>query len=180
MDKAIFSRFTLAGAMMLTATVFLSGCAKNTAKEPSESKVSEAELRAFCPPIQTEEGSAYFNTYTRGGEGKAEKVIYQAAIRNATRSCHFPGGMMTMEVAAAGRVVPGPQFKAGTVTMPIYVRVTEGANVLYSKTQKYSVSINNNGEATQFIFKDDKVSFPQPSGRGVKVFVGFDIKDKGK
>jgi hypothetical protein len=82
--------------------------------------------------------------------------------------------MLTMNVAAAGRVVPGPLAKAGTVTMPIRVAVTLGDQVLYSQLHQHKVQVADTSTATQFVFNDPNVSVPAPSAKNYQVFVGYD------
>ena len=81
-----------------------------------------------------------------------------------------------MRWAAAGRVVPGPLAKDGAITLPISVAVTQGigGESLYSNTSKYQVSIAKSAGATQFIFSDANVTFPQPAPGAVQVLIGFD------
>ncbi|WP_353642242.1 hypothetical protein [Mesorhizobium sp. WSM2239] len=139
-----------------------------------ETKVLESELRAYCPPVTLREGTAYFNTYAKGGQDDPTKVLYQASITDVTRTCRNAGGTMTMNVAVAGKVVPGPAGAPGNVIMPIRVAVVRGDEVLYSQLHKYQVPVGDASSATQFVFNDTNVSFPSPSGRDVEVFAGYD------
>lgn len=145
-----------------------------TAAKPTEGKVLQSELVAYCPQVILREGTAYFRTYERGGEGDANKVIYQASIANVTRSCSRAGGMLTINVAAAGRVVPGPLGKTGRIAMPIRVVVVRGAEVLYTKLHKFEVDIASIESATQFVFNDPNAIVPDPTANNLQVFVGFD------
>lgn len=143
-------------------------------KAAEEPKVLESELRAYCPPVTLREGTAYFNTYAKGGQDDPAKLLYQASIMDVTRTCSSAGGTMTMNVAVAGKVVPGPVGAPGSVTMPIRVVVVRGDEVLYSQLHKYQVAVGNASAATQFVFNDQNVSFPAPTGRDVQVFAGYD------
>ena len=81
---------------------------------------------------------------------------------------------MTMKVAVAGRVVPGPAFSPGTITMPIRIVVSRGDELLYSQLHQYQVSISDPSAATQFIFTDPNVSFALAPGERVTAFAGYD------
>lgn len=166
------------GILALAVTGCQSGGAgsamNSAANQPPANKITEAELRAYCPQVMLREGTAFFNTYQKGGEGDPEKVIYQASIADVTRSCTYGNGMLTMNVAVAGKVVPGPAGKAGTITMPIRVAVTRGEEVLYSQLHKFPVAIKEGAGATQFVFNDPNVTFPQPTARNIRVFAGYD------
>jgi hypothetical protein len=143
-------------------------------KTAGATKVLESELRAYCPPVTLREGTAYFNTYAKGGQDDPTKVLYQASITDVTRTCSNAGGTMTMNVAVAGKVVPGPAGAPGNVTMPIRVAVLRGDEVLYSQLHKHQVAVGDASAATQFVFNDTSVSFPTPQGQDVQVFAGYD------
>ena len=82
--------------------------------------------------------------------------------------------MLTMKVAVAGRVVPGPAGAPATVTLPIKITVLEASGaVLYSQTFNQQVVLTGN-QAQQFIFNDQNVVVPIPTDNSLQVFAGFD------
>lgn len=150
------------------------GAAGSAAQTPPAEKVKESELRAYCPQVVLREGTAFFNTYERGGEEVPEKLVYQASIADVTRSCTYNEGTLTMNIAVAGKIVPGPAGAAGTITMPIRVAVMRGEEVLYSQLHQYPVAAGETAGATQFVFNDPNVTFPAPTSRNIRVFAGYD------
>jgi hypothetical protein len=161
------------------------------APPPPSTKISEKDLLAYCPTLTLREGTAYYSEYVKGA--KKPKVdeddplanpnaqpdnsanrIYQAAITDVTRSCNYNGGMLTMTVAAAGKVVPGPKAKTGSVTLPIRVAVLRDGEAIYSNLAKYPVQIADTSEAAQFLYSNANVTFEAPAKRNIQVFVGFD------
>ena len=138
-------------------------------------RITDVELRAFCPRVELREGTAFYNTYERGKKDDRTAIIYQASIADTTRSCVYnTNDTVTMTVAAAGRVVPGPKGKDGAITMPIRVVVLQGNNVLYSQLHKQQVQISTAQGATQFVFTDPNVVIPKPTSTDYKVLVGYD------
>ena len=124
--------FALSGFMLAAA-----GCQSGDAggvlglggdrpKQPAEGKVLESELRAYCPPVTLREGTGVLQHLREGRRGRSRQDVYQASISDVTRSCTRADGMLTMNVAVAGRVVPGPAGVPGTVTMPIRIVVAAG------------------------------------------------------
>ncbi|CAM5509414.1 hypothetical protein ATER59S_03809 [Aquamicrobium terrae] len=171
----------VAASLMVTGFVLsLAGCQSagkamdNGALQPDPPKVKASDLRAYCPKVTLREGTAYFNSYAKGGQDDPSKLAYQAAISDVTRDCSRSDGTLTMNVAAAGKVVPGPMGSAGTVTMPIRVVVAQGSQVLYSQLHQYKLPITDTSAATQFAFSDPNVSVPVPAADTYQVFVGFD------
>jgi hypothetical protein len=139
-----------------------------------EGKILQSELLAYCPKVTLREGTAYFNTYAKGAEDDAGKIIYQGSISDVTRSCTRANGLLTMNVAVAGRFVPGPVGTTGTATAPIRIVVVRGEEILYSQLHSYKVAIGSTGAATQFVFNDPNVTVPIPANQDLQVYAGFD------
>ncbi len=168
------SLFPVVATVLLAA---LAGCTTSGTQNAADSaapRVKASDLMAFCPSVSLREGTAYFSTYEKGGDQDASRVIYQASLTDTTRDCQHNAGTITLDVAAAGKVVPGPKYKSGNITMPIRVAVVQNGNVIYSKLHKQTVNVSNGGGATQFVFNDKGISIPTESARSVQIFVGFD------
>lgn len=142
--------------------------------KPKEERVLQSDLTGFCPQVVLREGTAFFTTYEKGGEGDQARAIYQASITTVTRSCKRENGNVVMTVAAAGKVVPGPKAAGNTITLPIRVAIAEGENVVYSQLQQFQVTVTAGQAATQFVFNDPNAVIPQAQIKAVQVFVGFD------
>ncbi|GLS41966.1 hypothetical protein GCM10010869_75630 [Mesorhizobium tianshanense] len=168
-----------------------------TPPPPRDPKVLASQLLAYCPKVTLRDGTAFFNTYAKGGQKpkkKAEaldaeaaaldagseqqddsaKIIYQASITDVTRDCNRADGSLTMKIAVAGKVVPGPMFKPGTITMPIRIAVMRGTEVLYSQLHQHQVQVTNPSSATQFVFTDSNVIVPEPTAQDYQAFAGYD------
>lgn len=148
--------------------------AGNDDKPPQQEQVKQEELYAYCPAVELRQGTAYYDTYQKGGKGDRSKLVYQASISDVTRKCRYGAGTVNIDVAVAGRVVPGPVGTGGTVTMPIRVAVLRGSDVLYSKLHKYQVQVSDTAGATQFIFNDPSVTIPTPDSQNIRIFAGYD------
>ena len=141
---------------------------------PKRDRVLQSDLVGFCPQVILREGTAFFTTYEKGGEGDQARAIYQASISTVTRSCKRESGSVVMTVAAAGKVVPGPKATGKTITLPIRVAIAEGENVVYSQLQQFQVTITAGQPATQFVFNDPNAVIPEAQIKAVQIFVGFD------
>jgi hypothetical protein len=172
-DSRFFTGFALAGFMLAVAGCQSGDSSKTTADlKPPPGKIRESELRAYCPSISLREGTSFFNTYQKGGENDPAKIVYQASISDVTRSCTQADGKLILNVAVAGKVVPGPAGKAGSMTMPIRIAVVRGDEVLYSELHKHPVTVGT--DSTQWLFNDPNVSIPIPQERNIQVFAGYD------
>ena len=168
-DGRFLAGFVLSGFMLAAA-----GCQSSGGDKPAVEKVTASELTAYCPQVTLREGTASFKSYAKGGQDDPAKLAYQASISDVTRSCTRANGLLTMNVAVAGRVVPGPAGVSGTVKMPIRIAVVEGDKVLYSKLHIHQVAMSNSGAATQFVFNDPNVTIPNPQAQTLEVFAGYD------
>jgi ABC-type Fe3+-hydroxamate transport system substrate-binding protein len=165
------AKLALAGLALLT----LAACQTGTEEvlDPDE-VITEADLRAYCPQVILREGTSSFRTYTKGNDGNADAVIYQASIADQTRTCKYRNGQLLMTVAVAGRVVTGPEGRTGTIELPIRVAIVEGAETVYSQLGRLSVSVTPTGGASQFLYTDDQIVLPEPSERNLVIYIGFD------
>ncbi|RUY05756.1 hypothetical protein EN991_33380, partial [Mesorhizobium sp. M7A.F.Ca.US.005.03.2.1] len=100
--------------------------------------------------------------------------IYQASVSDVTRDCSRANGQLTMKIAVAGKIVPGPKFSPGTITMPIRTAVMHGTEVLYSQLHQYQVQVTDPSVATQFVFTDSNVVVPEPTAQDYQAFAGYD------
>ena len=125
------------------------------------------------------EAPAYFNPYAGGGQDGPAKLVYQAAISDVTRDCSRTDGTLTMNVAVAGKVVPGPLGAAGTITMPIRIAVVQGGigeKTIFTKA--YRTTVTMQGDATvPFSIVAEDVVYPAPTaaaGDSYVFYIGFD------
>jgi hypothetical protein len=146
----------------------------------SNEKVLQSELRAYCPRVTLRSNAVVYDTFEKKGEEDATKLVYRSSLMAVTRKCSYAPGTMTMDVAVAGRVVPGPLAKDGSVAMPIKIEVKRGDEVLYSNVAKYEVAVSKAMGATQFIFNDPNVTFATPEPGTLQVYAGYDLPPKKK
>ena len=144
---------------------------------PAEQEtVTVEELRAYCPAITLADDRAVHDSYQRGGDGDASKLVFRAAITEATRSCTYGNGMLGMAIGVAGRVIPGPSGTPGAVRLPIRIAVYQDTAEIYSQRIEHDVAVDDTAGATQFIVVDRNFSMPSPTSRNVRVLVGFDYE----
>lgn len=180
MQQATKNHFSPLTALATIALVALAGCSTSREPKPIDPKTSatierikESELRAYCPQVTLLDGTAYHTQYEKGGDGDNSRVIHQSTITETTRACKYGEGTISIEVAAAGRVVPGPKFSGGSVNLPIRVAVKQGDNVIYSQLHRQAVAISG-GAAAQFVMNDNAITIPTPDKQNIQIFVGFD------
>ncbi len=203
-NRRFFAGHGLAGFMLAAAgcqssdSGFLGFGKKDTSPPPPQDpKVLASQLRAYCPKVTVKDGGAFFNNSAKDvqkpksrkktdvaqdtppadeatPQDDSNRIIYQASITDMTRDCDSSGGSLKMKIAVAGRIVPGPRFSPGTVTLPIRISVVHGSDVLYSQLHPYQVQATDPATATQFVFTDDNIVVPLPSAQDYLGVVGFD------
>lgn len=183
-----FARLKLASLSALGLALALAGCqsgdtlgALNIGGGGGQSQppagqetITVQELLAYCPAITVAADKAVLNSYQRGGDGDAAKLVYRAAITDSTRSCTYGTGTMGMAIGVAGRVIPGPVGTPGAVRLPIRVTVYQDTTEIYSQRFEHDVMIADTAGATQFMFVDKSFSMPNPTSRNVRVLIGFE------
>ncbi len=130
-------------------------------KAEAEQQAQEAQIAANAAAAETP-------------PDESARIIYQASITDVTRDCVRANGQLSMKIAVAGKVVPGPMFSPGTITMPIRTAVMHGTDVLYSQIHQYQVQVTDPSVATQFVFTDSNVVVPEPSAQDYQAFAGYD------
>jgi len=141
---------------------------------PREGQITEAELLGYCPAITIRQGDAVLDSYQRGGQDDPSKLIYRATITDSTRSCTYQSGQTYMNIALAGRIVPGPAGTVGNLRTPIRVSVFEDTQQIYSQVHNFEVAVTDTIGATQFIFTDNNFSMPNPTRRNIRIVVGYE------
>lgn len=144
---------------------------------PPPGAVTQEELIGYCPSVTVRQSDAILDSYQRGGQDDATKLIYRATINDATRSCTYQGGQTAMTIAVAGRVVPGQAGTVGTMRLPIRISVYQDNQQIHSQVHNYDAAIADTIGATQFIFTDNSFSMPNPTRRNVQVIIGFEKED---
>lgn len=150
---------------------------KSAAENAAQSATASASpvVQAYCPQVVMPEQTVVHQAYARAGDKSADKLLYQASFADVTRQCTANETTMTINVIAQGRVVEGPAGKPGKITLPIFVEVVDGDNVIYSQKVAFPVDMPDGG--TQFIFNKPDVQIPNAAGgasRFTRVRLGFD------
>nr|WP_210388005.1 MULTISPECIES: hypothetical protein [unclassified Ciceribacter] len=142
-----------------------------TQQQPAAAPV----VQGVCPSIALRDGTASFRTYAKGGKDDPSKVVYQASLAETTRACtRNDAGQLSIKVMVQGRLVAGPQGKAGSLSMPIRVAVVDSGNVLYSELTKFEASLTDPATPAQFVFTKDVTGISGEVSGLTQVFVGFD------
>ncbi|MCL6706216.1 hypothetical protein M8R20_04305 [Pseudomonas sp. R2.Fl] len=145
------------------------------AQQQQQQQAVASVVQGTCPPIALRDGTAFFRTYAKGAKDDPQQVVYQASLADTTRSCsRNDAGQLTITVMVQGRLISGPQGKAGTLSMPIRVSVVDGDQVLYSEITKFDAALADVNQPSQFVFTKDVTGIPGEISRLALVSVGFD------
>lgn len=156
------------------------GMGERAQNKPTEdlARVTDLELRAYCPRLVVPENKAVFRSYARGGEGDPTKLVLQASLTDSTRACTYGDGTLTFNVAVAGRIVTGPAAAGGSVNLPVRITVRQGDAVLFDKVVQQAANAQPAAPAAQFVINEPAIVIPAPTTRTIQVLAGFDIPDE--
>lgn len=160
----------------------LAGCNSSSSLSeaaPRAQAGTSVVVQAICPQIYLRDSTASHREYLKGGKDDPEKLVYQASFADTTRSCTTNGDQITISVMAQGRVVAGAAGKAGTVSLPVRVEVTETSmqqveQSIYAQNLRYPAEIPADSLSAQFLFSKTDVVIPASAAQNAKVYIGFD------
>lgn len=176
------------GVVAVSLMMVLSGCNAGglgsslglSPPEPGNAAAAaarQAVVQGFCPQISLRDGTSFYRTYVRGKDGDAEQVVFQASLADTTRSCARTETTLTINALVQGRLVAGPQGKAGTINLPVRVTVTDGDQEVFNEVEQYAVTLADVNLPTQFIYSK-AVNVPGNVSGTTRVTIGFEQPKK--
>lgn len=135
-----------------------------------------------CPQVVSWPQDRLITVYQNGNVGDSLSIVYRGEITKLARECQLYGDRMVVRYGFAGRVLLGPKGSAGTVTMPINIRVSNAAHqVISSDTLRVPTSIPA-GNPVGYFSMVKEVSFPIAMGtrpEDYKIFVALERRGSG-
>jgi hypothetical protein len=145
----------------------------------SENGSVQPVVQGFCPQISLRDGTAFYRTYAKAKSEDAKDVVFQASLADTTRSCSRTDTTLTITALLQGRLISGPQGKAGSINLPIRVTVVDGDQEVVSEVEQYPVALADVNQPTQFVYSK-QVTVPGTVSNLTRVYVGFDDGKKKK
>lgn len=142
------------------------------------------EVTAGCPRFIVWPRDNNVTVYEAGRVGDGLAIMHRGEITKTARECQVEGGRVTVKYGFSGRVLLGPRGKAGPVTLPVNVFVTDSKREKVT-TESLKVDVNVAVDQPIAYFSAVRtVSFTIPEGSRpgeYEVFVGFDrnVKNAG-
>jgi hypothetical protein len=191
---------TLTSTFSGTTGGIFGGGGGNKAPEPAQQKVSEGNLLTAaqndaggqtditgkdpdCPTVSIAPGDGSITFSAKGGNNDGLSVMHRGEITKTARECAIGiNGGLDVRFGFAGRVLLGPQGKAGTVTLPIKVTILDASRAtVRSDLVKVPVTITPDQTAGYFSITRE-VQVPLPPGASAKAYrilIAFDRKAPG-
>jgi len=223
-------RLAITPVLVLGLSAFLAGCNSQTVGDANQSMADS--LRSWvgtgspdpddippeeygsqrpdafdtvCPPVIVRDGTETYRVYEKGHEDDPAYVVYQGGIVKTARECEYieASNAVRIKLGIAGKVVTGPSWNNGPVSLPIraaFVRTATVANAAAQTgtgaqpkpgdkqteggseavwTQLYDVqpAIVPGDTVQQFTQVDDSLYYEFPPGETIGryvIYVGFD------
>jgi hypothetical protein len=128
-----------------------------------------------CPALDILEGAAGYRG--RGSGDAASAVSYQASIVRSARECVTQGNQMRIRVGIEGRLLLGPNGKAGTFSVPVRVVVKRRKDIVMQRVAQVSVSVPASDTQADFSYVEESILVPITQfdpGDEYDIFVGLD------
>jgi hypothetical protein len=145
----------------------------------SENGSVQPVVQGFCPQIAMRDGTSFYRTYAKAKSEDPKDVVFQVALADTTRSCTRSETTLTVNALVQGRLISGPQGKAGSLNVPIRVTVIDGDKEIYSEVEQYPVALADVNQPTQFVY-NRQVTVPGDISNLTRVYIGFDTAKKKK
>lgn len=167
------------------ATALLGGCmgiggGGSGAQTTAATQAATPDIRRYigpnyCPEMRVQPGTEVSRRYAPGGDGDANRIIYQASIGKTARECLYDlQGNLTLRIGISGRVIAGPAGGPATVTLPVRIAVVKYREAVLS-TQAVPLSVTIPASLSTVFSEVREVVVPSPgSARDYIIYVGFD------
>lgn len=139
---------------------------------------------AHCPKVSIRPGTQTHLVTQRVRGQASPKILFQGTITKTARECDTSSGNLVMRIGFAGRLLSGPEGKAGNVRLPVRIVALipsiDGSEreVLYSKLHQVDVTLPEGKASVSWAKIDEDVSMRLDNR--IKVYVGFDSSDGAK
>ncbi|MGL4635940.1 MAG: hypothetical protein ACRCWF_08170 [Beijerinckiaceae bacterium] len=151
--------------------LFLFGTSEPPPIQPQ--KVDEKEKT--CPAIDIIENAAGYRG--AGSGGSASGVSFQASITNTARECIFEGNQLRLRVGIEGRVLLGPNGKAGSYSVPVRVVIKRRKDNVTQRSARVNVTIPGSDTQAEFSHIEENIVLPITQfdpGDEYDILVGLD------
>jgi hypothetical protein len=159
----------------------LLSAAKSTDGAPIASS-PVGEVAHGCPRLSISPHGSHLTIYEDGRAGDGLAIMHRGEITKTARECQIEPGRVTVKYGFSGRVLLGPRGKAGNITLPVNIMVTDSKReriATDSTSVAATVAVDN---PIGYFSTVRSVTFNIPEGSRpgeFEVFVGFDQNSQG-
>ncbi len=136
-----------------------------------------ASIATNCPTFDVWQRDKLLTVYEIGQVGDSLAIRYRGELTKTARECQTSTDRVIVKYGFAGRVLLGPRGKAGTVTLPLQVHVTDKTRNILT-TQKITVPVNIAADNPVGYFstvRDIPINLPPGAQPGdYRLFIAFD------
>lgn len=158
----------------------LLSAAKASGNETVPSPVGD--IAHGCPRLSISPRGGNLTIYESGRAGDGLAIMHRGEITKTARECHVEPGRVTVKYGFSGRVLLGPRGRAGNITLPVNVVVTDAKRDRIA-TDRLNVATAVAVENPIGYFSAVRtVTFEIPEGTRpgeFEVFVGFEQNAQG-
>ncbi len=144
---------------------------------PVTGSVANVDVAHGCPRFQVWARDNAVTEFADGQIGDSLAVIHRGEITRTARECRIEPGRVTVKYGFSGRLLLGPRGKAGRITLPVNIFVTDAKRERIA-ADKLVVAADVSLESPIGYFSQVKTitfNIPQGSRPGeFEVFVGFE------
>jgi hypothetical protein len=140
---------------------------------PSQKPDEDRDLG--CPTLDILEGAAGYRG--KGSGETASAVSYQASIVRSARECITQGNQMRLRVGIEGRLLLGPNGKAGSYSVPVRIVVKRRKDIVTQRFVQVAVSVPASETQADFTHVEESIVVPitqYDPGDEYDIYIGLD------
>ncbi len=150
--------------------------------EASTASSPVGEIAAGCPRLSISPRGSHLTIYEDGRAGDGLAIMHRGEITKTARECQIEPGRVTVRYGFSGRVLLGPRGKAGNLTLPVNVVVTDTKREKITSDTVSVAAVVAVDNPIGYFSTVRSLTFEIPEGTRpgeFEVFVGFDQNAQG-
>ena len=147
------------------------------AKSEGGELIAETEVSHGCPRFSTWPRDNVVTIYEQGRVGDGLAVMHRGEITKTARECDVSTARATVKFGFSGRILMGPKGRAGSVTLPVTVFVTDAKRERVAQERMTVDAVVAVDKPVGYFSTVRTISFTVPEGSrpgDFEVFVGFE------
>ena len=167
----------IAPLLSLLALAAISGCASTPASSAPAAPPPKPVAQQYCPQVAVLAQTQNLTTFLPGRSDVGAQIT-TARVTGVAGSCLLKVKKNLLEVTfrAGFSAANGPANQGAPITLPYFVAITQGDNIVQENYYSITLKFNGNASTAQGTSKPFTVELPNtPASAQTQILVGFEM-----